>query len=148
MYLPGFKTANQNMWNTPREMFRELDREFIFTLDPCCSAESALCEKFYTPEKDGLTQDWAGERVFMNPPYGKEAGRWVAKAYQESQRGALVVCLLQAATDLPWFHDYCLPYGEIRFIRGRVKYASAGRRKRGAPWPSMIVIFDPEEPIQ
>jgi site-specific DNA-methyltransferase (adenine-specific) len=37
--------------------------------------------------------------VFCNPPYGREIGRWVEKAYESSLAGALVVCLLPARTD-------------------------------------------------
>ena len=48
-----------------------------------------------------------------------------------------VVCLLPARTDTTWFHRYCLK-GEVRFLRGRVKFKGAAN---GAPFPSMVVIF-------
>lgn len=107
-----------------------------FTLDPCATKENAKCGKFYTKEDDGLSKSWDGERVFMNPPYGREIGKWVKKA-SEIENG-VCVCLLPARTDTAWFHDYIEGKGDITFIRGRVKF---GDGKNSAPFPSMIVIF-------
>ena len=122
---------------TPQDFYDKLDAEFRFTLDPCCVPETAKCEKFYTPEDDGLSQDWAGERVFMNPPYGRAIKLWMKKAAEEAQRGTLVVCLVPARTDTAWWHDYAMQ-GEIRFIRGRLKFGNA---KNNAPFPSAVVVF-------
>lgn len=123
-------------WATPQELFDELNREFSFTLDPCSTRENHKCPKFYTKEDNGLAQDWSGERVFMNPPYGRVIGDWVRKA---SEGGAQVcVCLLPARTDTKWFHDYIYDKAEVRFIRGRIKF---GGHKNSAPFPSMIVVF-------
>lgn len=66
---------------------------------------------------------------------------WVKKAYEESQKGCLVVCLLPARTDTRWFHDYCVK-GEVEFIKGRLKFGGA---KNAAPFPSMVVVFRPKE---
>jgi len=120
-------------------LFAELDAEFGFTLDPCCSHETALCEKHFTPEEDGLAQDWSGDVVFMNPPYGREIGKWVRKAWEDSQRGATVVCLIPARTDTSYWHDYVMR-GEIRFLRGRLRF---GGHTNSAPFPSAVVIFRP-----
>ena len=80
-----------------------------------------------------------GHRVWLNPPYGREIGKWVRKAYEESLKpDTTVVCLLPARTDTKWFHDYVLPAGELEFIRGRLKF---GGQKNAAPFPSMVVIF-------
>jgi site-specific DNA-methyltransferase (adenine-specific) len=74
----------------------------------------------------------------MNPPYGREIAKWVKKAWEESEKGCKVVCLLPARTDTKWFHDYCYQYGRITFIKGRIKFSN---HKHNAPFPSMIVIF-------
>ena len=66
-------------WATPQAFYDELDREFHFTLDPASTHENAKCAKHYTAEENGLTQDWTGETVFCNPPYGRELPRWVEK---------------------------------------------------------------------
>ena len=73
----------------------------------------------------------------MNPPYGRSIGQWVSKAYEASQTGATVVCLLPARTDTRWWHTYAMK-GEIRFIKGRLKFGNA---KANAPFPSALVIF-------
>lgn len=128
-------------WATPYDLFDELNAEFDFTLDPCASAENAKCEKFYTKEEDGLAQSWAGERVFMNPPYGKEASNWIAKAYFESQYAEVIVGLLPARTDVKWFHDFVYGKAEIRFIKGRVKFVGPNGTVGSATFPSMIVVW-------
>jgi hypothetical protein len=58
----------------------------------------------------------------MNPPYGRDMGKWVRKAYEESQRGALVVCLVPARTDVAWWHDWAMHKAEITLLRGRMKF--------------------------
>ena len=88
---------------------------------------------------DGLRQEWKGV-CWMNPPYGREIGKWVRKAYESARdNNATVVCLLPARTDTKWFHDYCIPYGEITFVKGRLKFGGA---KSGAPFPSAVVVFN------
>lgn len=47
-------------WCTPPDFFAELDREFSFTLDPAATAKSAKCARYFTPDDDGLKQDWGG----------------------------------------------------------------------------------------
>ncbi|ACL06292.1 DNA N-6-adenine-methyltransferase [Desulfatibacillum aliphaticivorans] len=126
-------------WATPQDLFDSLNKEFHFTLDPCCTIENAKCERFYTKAEDGLSQDWTGETVFMNPPYSRsEMPKWIQRAYESSLAGSKVVCLLPAKTDTRWFHDFCLK-GEIRFIKGRICFGSGEGR---APFPSMVVIFN------
>ena len=133
-------TSNNDNWATPREFFDALDREFHFTLDACALPENAKCEKYFTPDVDGLQQDWGGAAVFCNPPYGRTVGQWVRKAYHESHKhDTVVVMLLPARTDTSWFHDWIYHRAEIRFIRGRLKF---GDSKNSAPFPSMIVIFN------
>ena len=78
----------------------------------------------------------------MNPPYGRAIGKWVEKAYREACRGALVVGLLPARTDTKWFHDFIYHKAQIRFLRGRLKFSGA---IYSAPFPSMIVIWEPEK---
>jgi len=132
-------------WYTPQDFFDRLNEEFSFTLDPCSTDENAKCEKHFTELDDGLSQSWHGESVFMNPPYGKTISAWMAKAYESCNRnGATVVCLVPARTDTRWWHEYAMK-GEVRFIRGRLKFGGA---ETNAPFPSAVVIFRPLLSIQ
>ena len=156
-------TNKSNEWETPRSLFKELDDEFNFTIDVCATKESAKCERFYTKQTNGLAQSWENEVAFMNPPYGREIGAWVEKAYRESLNGAVVVCLIPARTDTRYWHDYIFPNAEIRFLKGRVKFLNSGEEVEyieqlglfgeeksevvssdgdmPAPFPSAVVIF-------
>lgn len=126
-------------WTTPIELFRELDKEFHFTLDPCSTHENALCKKHYTIKENGLLQDWSGESVYCNPPYGREIKNWVKKCYEESLKPkTIVVLLIFSRTDTKYFHNYIYGKAELRFIKGRLKF---GNCKNSAPFPSMVVIF-------
>ena len=131
-------------WATPQDFFDRLNAEFKFTLDPCASVENHKCDKYYTKAEDGLIQDWSGETVFCNPPYGREIGRWVCKCFHEVFDGKCpcAVMLLPARTDTRWFHDYIYNKAEIRFIPGRLKFNS---QKNSAPFPSMVVVFQQSE---
>jgi phage N-6-adenine-methyltransferase len=86
----GRYNGNGRHWETPPEIFAPLDREFRFTLDPCATAATAKCPKFFTEAENGLEQSWEGQRVFMNPPYGREIYAWTKKARNEAQRGTLM----------------------------------------------------------
>ena len=131
-------------WTTPKDFFNKLNEEFHFTLDPCCTIENALCEKFYTPEEDGLIQDWEGEIVYCNPPYGREIGKWVKKCYEESKKeNTVVVMLIPARTDTKYFHEYIYYKArEIRFLKGRLKFGGEQKGSGSAPLPSMAVVFN------
>ena len=69
-------------WCTPQDFFDRLNEEFGFVLDAAATDKTAKCPLYYTPETDGLSQSWdRGGAVFCNPPYGREIGKWVKKAY-------------------------------------------------------------------
>jgi phage N-6-adenine-methyltransferase len=128
-------------WSTPRDLFGVLDVEFGFTLDACAEEWNAKCENYFSPDDDGLSKPWSGV-VWMNPPYGLEIEKWIRKAYEESKRGCIVVCLVPARTETDWFHDYCLK-GEVRFLRGRLHFTDHLGRSGRPRFGSAIVIFWP-----
>lgn len=128
-------------WETPQAFFDALDAEFHFTLDPCSTDENAKCAKHYTKAQDGLAQDWTGETVYCNPPYGREMPKWIQKCYEHKNRGGVAVMLIPARTDTRAFHEYIYHKAEIRFVKGRLKFGNA---QNSAPFPSMVVVFRPE----
>ena len=132
-------SSQRDNWETPQDFFDRYDDVYHFNLDAASSDENAKCERHYTIADDGLHSNWGGYRVWLNPPYGREIGKWVQKAWEEAQKpNTVVVMLLPARTDTAWFHDYC-KRGEITFVRGRLKF---GGSSWNAPFPSMVVVFD------
>lgn len=131
-------SSKTNEWSTPQDFFDELDKEFMFDLDVCATKENAKCTRWFEKKDDALSKSWDGLRVWMNPPYGREIGKWVRKASEA--RGGIVVCLIPARTDTKYFHEYVYnkPDVEVRFIKGRLKF---GGSKNSAPFPSMLVIY-------
>lgn len=131
-------SSRSDNWSTPWSLFYSIAKVYHPTTDVCATADNAKCEKYYTPEMDGLTQTWEGV-CFMNPPYGRQIKWWVKKAYESAQAGATVVCILPARTDTAWWHDYVMG-ADITFLRGRVKFGGA---RHSAPFPTAIVVFYP-----
>lgn len=103
-------------------------------------------KSIFTPLVDGLKQDWSKDICWMNPPYGRQIGSWIKKAFEESLRGATVVCLVPSRTDTRWWWDYCMK-GEIQYVKGRLKFR--GKNKEGvyvnlnAPFANSVIIFRP-----
>ena len=131
-------SSDDMTWETPHNIFNKLDNEFNFTLDVCALAETAKCKKYYTPDTDGLKQEWNGT-CWMNPPYGRQIGEWLKKAYEESLKGNTIVCLIPSRTDTKYWHDYCMKASEIRFVKGRLKFGNA---TNSAPFPSAVIVFN------
>lgn len=132
-------TSNDQTWETPKNLFNKLDNVFNFDLDVCALKETAKCSKYFTPEIDGLKQDWK-ETCWMNPPYGREQVKWVFKALEESNKHFnQIVCLIPARPDTKIWHEVIFPNAKaVCFIKGRIKF---GDSTSSAPFPSAIVVF-------
>jgi phage N-6-adenine-methyltransferase len=138
---------------TPKWLFEVLDAEYHFALDAAATKESAKCHTFFTPNEDGLKQDWSkaskGNAVFVNPPYAfGELEKWVDKAHQEAQQGTTVVMLLPLYKSYPWFRDVVWKHAEVRMIWGPTIYSGfgpqagkcAGNRGRSR-FDSLVAVF-------
>jgi hypothetical protein len=127
MFNEALISSKSDHWSTPDHVYAELHNEFGFTFDPCPLMAT----------EDGRKAPWAG-RVFCNPPYSR-IKEFLKKGLFHLAKGdcSLLVYLIPARTDTAWFHDYC-KRGEIRFLRGRLKFGGA---KNSAPFPSMVVVF-------
>ena len=130
-------SSKSNEWETPKEFFKKYDDIFNFDIDVASTDENHLVDKYWTIKDDALSKDWSGMTCWMNPPY------------EESLKGATVVCLIPSRTDTAWWHEYVLK-GEIEFIRGRLKFVNRtfpSWREDGnfkispAPFPCSVVIF-------
>lgn len=111
-------SSNKEDWETPQELFNELDQEFNFTIDVCADNRNKKCKRFYTKEENGLLQNWNNEIVWCNPPYGRKIGEWVKKAEESN---ATVVMLLPARTDTKWFHEYIYKLNILKKIQYQFK---------------------------
>ena len=144
-------SSDKNYWETPQALFDQLDAEFGFTLDAAASDTNHKCARFFTAQQNGLHQDWGGQCVFVNPPYGNvETGEWTRKCWLEAQKpNTTVVLLIPARTDRRSFHQYIYdastyqarPGVSIRFLPGRLKFELDGAPVGTAPFPSMVVVF-------
>jgi site-specific DNA-methyltransferase (adenine-specific) len=140
MINAGMMSSATPEWATPQDLFDRLSLSHgPFDLDVCATPENAKVARFFTKADDGLAQEWVG-RCWMNPPYGREIGKWVRKARESADKGATVVCLLPARTDTAWWHDNIQGRAEVHFLRGRVHFNGHGP----APFPSAVAILRPK----
>lgn len=133
----GMLISTTDQWATPQKFFDAWNAlRGPFDVDVCANESNAKCAVYFDEAMDGLKQQWVG-KCWMNPPYGRNIGKWMKKAYESAGDGTIVVCLVPARTDTKWWHDYAIK-GDITFIRGRLKFGTA---TNSAPFPSAIVVF-------
>jgi site-specific DNA-methyltransferase (adenine-specific) len=140
-----FFSSKSNEWETPDNFYNKLDLRFRFTLDAASTEENKKCEKYFTFQDNALEQDWSGNVVFLNPPYGRGIKEWVEKAYKEGKKeNTTVVVLIPARTDTQYFHKFCMRAKEVHFVKGRLKFRNVFESIENvpAPFPSMVVVFD------
>jgi phage N-6-adenine-methyltransferase len=146
-------------WGTPDWLFDLLDREFHFCVDAAALIKNAKCNHYYDPLNDALCGNWYENAktlsieptFYLNPPYSAgNIDKFMAKALEESQKGAVVVCLVPCATDTKWWHKYAMKAQEIRFIKGRVRFVGfdeEGKQVKNSPtFSSCVVIFNRNVP--
>ena len=132
-------SSQKEDWATPQGFFDKLDHVFNFKLDACADRSNKKCNMFFSKKDNALTQDWSHyNTVWLNPPYGRTMGSWMQKAYDESLKGAVVVCLVPARTDTKWWHEWVDGKGQVTFVKGRLKF---GGSKHAAPFPSAVVVY-------
>jgi len=123
---------------TPPEIIKALG---IFDLDPCVADEmpwrTAL--NHFDKTDDGLCLNWRG-RVWLNPPYGREVGKWLWKLAEHGNGIALIF----ARTDTQFFHESVWNRASgILFLKGRLHfYATNGKRyPHNSGAPSCLVAY-------
>lgn len=148
---------------TPPELFADLDARFHFDLDACATHSNAKCVVYFTEDgqfgqthdgpvlispETGLTGSWQGRRVWCNPPFSN-IGEWVAKAWDS--RADLVVMLVPATrTEQGWWQDLVEPFREepatgwylrVEFLRGRTRFLRDGVRMGSPKFGCALLVF-------
>jgi hypothetical protein len=116
MSLSGHQSARMknDEWLTPPEILAKLGE---FDLDPCAPVERPwdTARMHYTAGEDGLQQRWAG-RVWCNPPFGREAVKWLRRMVEHGDGIALV----PARTETAMFYECVWGVADaVLFIKGR-----------------------------
>lgn len=125
-------------WLTPPEILRALGP---FDLDPCSPIRRPwdTAAKHYTAQDNGLAQPWSG-RVWCNPPYGAEAGRWMARLAEHGNGIALIFARTETAV---WCEHVWPKATAILFIAGRLHFHHVDGRRAAANsgGPSALVAY-------
>ena len=133
--------ARTDVWLTPPFLLALLGE---FDLDPCAAIGQPwpTAKQHYTRLDDGLSKPWFG-RVWLNPPYGAEAERWLARMAQHRNGMALIF----ARTETGAFFRYVWEQADaLLFLRGRLHFHhSDGRRAAAnAGGPSVLIAYGQE----
>lgn len=140
MSMGGHQSAAmlKDEWLTPPAIVKALGP---FTLDPCAPInrpwDTADCH--YTKEDNGLTQEWFG-RVWLNPPYGHETGKWLDRLVAHGNGIALIF----ARTETRMFFDCVWKYADaVFFFDGRLHFhhVDGSRAAANAGAPSCLVAY-------
>lgn len=147
--------SSSTEWTTPKDLMETLFANWNFTLDPCATHKNHVCDKYYTMETDGMAQSWAGEMVFVNPPYSYkninprpenayDQKYWVQKAFEECARdkNTGVVMLIPARTETAMFHDFLWGQSDLFFFRSRLKFGHPTKDDTtSATFPSVLAVM-------
>jgi site-specific DNA-methyltransferase (adenine-specific) len=137
------RVAKMDNWRTPPEIFEKLNTEFGFDLDAAATAQNALCMHYLDNALE--VEDWPGNQIWLNPPYGKMIAPFMRKAAQEAAKGKTVVALVPLRTRAAWFHDSVIGKArEVRCVRKRIKFIhpDGHRPKFTGSCDSMIIVWD------
>ena len=135
----SFEREKQNdEWLTPPKLLAELGP---FFLDPCSPIQRPwnTATLHFNKNDNGLYLQWSG-RVFCNPPYGKETGKWLKKCAEHKN----AIALTSARTETKMFHSEVWEKATaVFFLKGRLRfYTVAGTQGGTAGAPSILIAYD------
>lgn len=169
-------SSERDDWATPQKLVNHMSEHYRLLMnmeikiDLCATAANTKCDSYISLDDgdDSLAMPWhqiiemhtrlrEGElddpglpfsqtMGWMNPPYGRQIGEWIWKAYDTGRLGQPVLCLLPARTDTKWWHEFVLKAYHIWFIKGRLHFDG---HDNAAPFPSAMALFlgDLEDPV-
>lgn len=140
MSIGGHQSARMrsDTWLTPPEILGALGS---FDLDPCTPEVMPwqTARHRFTVQDDGLAQDWFG-RVWLNPPYGREAEAWLQKLVRHGTGTALIFARTETAA---FFKTVWNAASALLFLEGRLSFhhADGARATKNAGAPSVLIAY-------
>ena len=130
--------SGEKTWLTPRYIIDALGH---FDTDPCCPPNMPwrTADTMLTKADDGTTAPWHG-RVWLNPPYGREAYPFLARMTKHEGGD---IALIFVRTDARQWHEWVFPFADsVLFLRGRIRFCDAkGNPAQSSPTPSALVAY-------
>lgn len=133
-------------WETPKEVYRALDRVFDFQVDVAADYDNTLCRNYIDVETDALDEHikWSDRdkysekpffhkipgrtnTAFCNPPF-KHWASFAAKAVEQMQYGVTTVLLVPPRLGTIAWHTYTHFASEIIIPKGRLQFTLDGLR--------------------
>jgi len=130
------KNGGHDEWLTPPEIVKALGH---FDLDPCSPIVRPwdTAARHYSINEDGLAQPWAG-RVWLNPPFGREAVRWLRRLVEHGDGIALV----PARTETAMYYECVWDVADaVCFMKGRPHFHYVDGRRAAANSGAPIALI-------
>ena len=125
-------------WLTPPSLLQSLGE---FDLDPCSPVNRPwpTASRHLTIKDDGLSSEWSGS-VFCNPPYGREAAKWLEKCASHGNCVALVFA--RTETEM-WVKQVWGKADAVLFIYGRLYFhhVDGSRAAANSGAPSALIAY-------
>lgn len=136
----------RDSWQTPPDLFKNIDNVFHFTIDGAASDSNTLCEHFFSEGNTFLTSTPEDQKIFVNPPFSELSnGEWTAKAAELGKKN-IVVMLLPAAVETRYWHDSIWKDAtEILFFKKRIQYYERGKKGGSPTFASALIGFGTKE---
>lgn len=139
--IGGHQSARMlsQIWLTPPCIIKALGE---FDLDPCAPADRPwpTARLHYSlPVDDGLSLPWFG-RVWLNPPYGTQTGKWLSRLADHGDGIAIVFARTETRD---WIKYIWNNADGILFLHGRLHFhhANGKRAAANAGAPSALIAY-------
>ena len=132
------QTGESDEWYTPRWIFNAFN--CTFDLDPFSPSHNhwTPAKEFYTKEDDGMTKDWEGKFVYVNPPFKGRNGHVPAlEKFIENNNG---IACVRAYTSAAWFHEYATKADCLLFPKGKTKFIRPDGTTGNSPGSGIVLV--------
>jgi len=147
-FNPYTKTKTFTEWQTPVALYTYLDSIYGFQVDAAANESNHLSPFWYGPgssyNTDALDVPKWFSPAWCNPPYGKGIEKWLEEFHAQQLSGGTVVALVPARTGTRWWQKGIVPYADIIFLSGRVRFVDpSGPEKNSPDHESALCIYGP-----